>query len=111
MTLSNTRCTRFSRILPVFALVMGMGLPVSIMAADNPADVPTQEPGIYLHRFQFDPPQGTQPRMVAVGGEFNNWSQTEFPMKSDGAGHFVTDVKLGEGAPLFTAFFVEMGRG
>jgi glycosidase len=43
---------------------------------------------------------------VAVGGEFNNWSETEFPMKADGSGHFTADVKLSEG-PHSYRFFVD----
>ena len=46
------------------------------------------------------------PQKVAVGGEFNNWSETGFPMKPDGAGHFVADVKLAEG-PHSYRFFVD----
>ncbi len=101
---SNTRCNRLSRILAVLAAVTGIAMP--IRAADTPVDVPTQEAGFYLHRFEYDPPEGTQPQKVAVGGEFNNWSQTEFPMKPDGAGHFVADVKLAEG-PHSYRFFVD----
>ncbi len=105
-TNSSTQCTRFSRILPLLAMVVSMAGPSLAMAADQAADVPTQDPGIYLHRFQYDPPEGTQPRVVAVGGEFNNWAQTELPMKPDGAGHFVADVKLAEG-PHAYRFFVD----
>lgn len=69
-------------------------------------DIPTKEPGFYLHRFEYDPPPNTSPKSVAVGGEFNNWSETEFPLKPDGAGHFVADVKLAEG-PHSYRFFVD----
>jgi hypothetical protein len=54
------------------ALTLGMG-----MAA--PADVPANDPGFYMHRFEYDPPAAAQPRTVAVGGEFNNWSETASP--------------------------------
>jgi len=66
-------------------------------AAAAPADVPTPEPGFYIHRFEYDPPSTNSPPQVAVGGDFNKWSQTANPMVSDGAGHFVADVKLAEG--------------
>ncbi|HXC99025.1 MAG TPA: hypothetical protein VN048_06770, partial [Verrucomicrobiae bacterium] len=66
-------------------------------AAAAPVDVPTAEPGFYMHRFEYDPPSATSPEQVAVGGDFNKWSQTANPMVSDGAGHFVADVKLAEG--------------
>ena len=93
-------------MLPIVAAVIGGLVPPFVMAADIPADVPAQESGFYLHHFEYDPPEGTRPQMVAVGGEFNNWSQTGFPMKSDGAGHFVADVKLAEG-PHSYRFFVD----
>jgi cyclomaltodextrinase len=76
------------------------------VAADLPVDAPTRDPGFYLHHFEYDPPAGTQPQKAAVGGEFNNFSQTEFPMKADGAGHFVADVRLPEG-PHSYRFFVD----
>jgi glycosidase len=76
------------------------------MAADIPVDVPTNDAGFYLHHFEYDPPEGARPQKVFVGGEFNNWSQTEHPMKSDSAGHFVADVKLAEG-PHSYRFFVD----
>jgi len=59
-----------------------------------------------MHRFEYDPPAGAQPRTVAVGGEFNNWSEIGIPMKPDGAGHFIADVKLAEG-PHAYRFFVD----
>jgi glycosidase len=77
-----------------------------VAAAELAVDVATKEPGFYIHHFEYDPPAGTQPQKVAVGGEFNNWSATEFPMKSDGAGHFVANVKLAEG-PHAYRFFVD----
>ena len=80
-------------------LALGMG-----MAA--PADGPANDPGFYMHRFEYDPPAGAQPRTVAVGGEFNNWSEIGIPMKPDGAGHFIADVKLAEG-PHAYRFFVD----
>src|ERR1700685_1118748 len=75
-----------------------------LMAADAAVDVPAPEPGFYLHHFEYDPPAGPQPQKVAVGGEFNNWSETGFPMKPDGAGHFVADVKLAEGPHSYRFF-------
>ena len=75
-------------------------------AASSPVDIATKDPGFYLHRFEYDPPANTSPKSVAVGGEFNNWSETEFPLKPDGAGHFVTDVRLAEG-PHSYRFFVD----
>jgi glycosidase len=77
-----------------------------VMAADATVDVPASEPGFYMHRFEFDPPQGSQPRKIAVGGEFNNWSESGYPMQPDGAGHFIADVKLAEG-PHSYRFFVD----
>jgi hypothetical protein len=76
------------------------------MGTAAPAEAPANEPGFYVHRFESDPPAGAQPGHVAVGGEFNNWSQTGFPMKPDGAGHFIADVKLAEG-PHAYRFFVD----
>jgi len=64
------------------------------------------EPGFYFHHFEYDPPAGATPQKVSVGGEFNNWSETEFPMTPDGHGHFVADVKLAEG-PHAYSFFVD----
>ncbi len=66
-------------------------------AATAPVDVPTTESGFYMHRFEYDPPPTNSPKQVAVGGDFNKWSQTANPMVSDGAGHFVADVMLAEG--------------
>jgi cyclomaltodextrinase len=74
--------------------------------ASAAADVPTHDPGFYLHHFEYDPPEGVHPQKVVVGGAFNNWSETEFPMQPDGAGHFVADVKLAEG-PHSYRFFVD----
>ena len=80
-------------------LAVGMGALLSgvLLAADAPVDVPTSEPGVYLHHFVYEPAQGAHPQKVVVGGEWNNWSETALPMKPDGAGHFATDVKLAEG--------------
>jgi len=75
-----------------------------VTAADPTGDVPTSDAGFYTHHFEYDPPAGAQPQKVAVGGEFNNWSETGFPMKSDGAGHFVADVKLAEGPHSYRFF-------
>src|ERR1039458_8885337 len=101
----NSRNNRLShpRILLAIALAIGSGLAGLIAAADSSVDVATIDPGFYMHHFEFDPPAATQPQKVAVGGEFNNWSETEFPLKPDGAGHFVADVKLAEARTL-TAF-------
>jgi cyclomaltodextrinase / maltogenic alpha-amylase / neopullulanase len=77
-----------------------------VIAADTTVDVPDKTPGFYLHHFEYDPPTGVRPQAVAVGGEFNNWSQTEFPMKQDGSGNFTADVKLSEG-PHSYRFFVD----
>jgi cyclomaltodextrinase len=97
--LSDSRCNLLSRrgILLALAVVMGAAMTRLVMATDTTVDVSTHDPGFYMHHFEFDPPANTQPRQVAVGGEFNNWSGADFPMKSDGAGHFVADVKLAEG--------------
>jgi cyclomaltodextrinase / maltogenic alpha-amylase / neopullulanase len=94
-------------ILP-YRVVAGIGCVLAglAIAADMTADVPAKEPGFYLHHFEYAPADGTKPRNVAVGGEFNNWSETEFPMKPDGAGHFVAAVKLAEG-PHSYRFFVD----
>ena len=104
----NSRNNRLShpRILLAIALAIGCGLAGLIAAADSSVDVATIDPGFYMHHFEFDPPAATQPQKVAVGGEFNNWSETEFPLKPDGAGHFVADVKLAEG-PHSYRFFVD----
>ena len=82
----------------------------SAQAADvaAPVDVPTSEPGYYIHHFDYDPPSTNSPQQVAVGGDFNKWSQEANPMVSDGAGHFVADVKLAEG-PYAYRFYVNGG--
>jgi glycosidase len=90
-------------LLAVAAVAAVTGL---VMAADTTVDVPAQDPGFYLHHFEYDPPSGTQPQKVAVGGEFDNWSETAYPMKADASGHFVADVKLAEG-PHSYRFFVD----
>ena len=77
-------------------------------AAAAPVDVPTAESGFYMHRFEYDPPSTNSPQQVAVGGDFNKWSQTANPMVSDGAGHFVADVKLVEG-PYAYRFYINGG--
>src|SRR5581483_2449076 len=89
-------------------LVLGAGCVVTglVMAADTAADVPAKDPGFYLHHFEYTPPDGAKPQKAAVGGEFNNWSETEFPLKPDGAGHWTADVKLAEG-PHAYRFFVD----
>ena len=76
------------------------------VAAAGAVDVPSRDPGFYLHHFEYDPPDGARPQKVTVGGEFNNWSETEFPMQADGQGHFTADVKLAEG-PHAYRFFVD----
>src|ERR1035438_3716788 len=91
---------RFPRLWILFGLAAVMG------AAMLPVDVPTNDAGYYLHHFEYDPPRGTQPQKVSVGGAFNNWSETDFSMKPDGEGHFVADVKLAEG-PYAYRFFVD----
>jgi glycosidase len=94
----------------ILATLVGTAMTALVMSADVAADVtvdvPAHDPGFYLHHFEYDPPAGTQPQKVAVGGEFNNFSETGFPMKPDGAGHFVADVKLAEG-PHSYRFFVD----
>jgi glycosidase len=90
-----------TRILFCLAAVFGAAMPVTAAG-----DVPTNEPGIYLHHFEYDPPAGTAPQKVSVGGEFNNWAESGTPMKADGQGHFVADVKLAEG-PHSYRFFVD----
>jgi glycosidase len=86
----------------MLAAAIGSGLSGAVAAVD----VPAKSPGFYLHHFEYDPPAGAQPQKVAVGGEFNNWSETEFPLKPDGAGHFAADVELAEG-PHSYRFFVD----
>ncbi len=92
----------------LWSLTLGAGCVLAglLMAAEMAVDVPAKEPGFYLHHFEYDPPEGTRPQKVAVGGEFNNWSETEYPLKSDGAGHWTADVKLAEG-PHSYRFFVD----
>jgi len=96
----NTR-TLYRRV--VLTLALGFAAGVALAFA---ADAPANEPGFYIHHFEYDPAAGVRPEKVAVGGEFNNWSETEFPMKPDGAGHFAADVKLAEG-PHAYRFFVD----
>jgi glycosidase len=93
-------------ILSAFAVVMAAATAWLVVAADTTVDVPSNDPGFYLHHFEYDPPEGTRPQRVAVGGEFNNWSETGFPMQPDATGHFVADVKLAEG-PHSYRFFVD----
>src|SRR5580700_11840304 len=88
------------------SLILALALAVVAEAA---VDVPAGDPGFYLHHFEYDPPEGAHPQKVAVGGEFNNWAETGFPMKLDSAGHFVADVKLAEG-PHAYRFFVDGDR-
>lgn len=92
--------------LLVIATLAGTVMTGLVMAIDSTVDVPTRDAGFYSHHFEYDPPAGTQPQKVAVGGEFNNFSETGYPMKPDGAGHFVADVKLPEG-PHSYRFFVD----
>jgi len=89
------------------SLVLGAGCVLGLLtAADTAVDVPAKEPGFYLHHFEYDPPPGASPQKVAVGGEFNDWSETGFPLKADSAGHWTADVKLAEG-PHAYRFFVD----
>ena len=92
----------------LLAVLAGAGAALTGLAeaSDAKVDVPADEPGFYMHRFEYDPPEGARPQSVAVGGEFNNWSEAGFPMKPDDAGHFVADVKLAEG-PHSYRFFVD----
>ena len=92
----------------LLAVLAGAGAALTglVMASDAKVDVPANELGFYVHRFEYDPPEGAKPQSIAAGGEFNNWSETGFPMKPDGAGHFVADVKLAEG-PHSYRFFVD----
>jgi glycosidase len=80
-------------------------LPLPEPAAAAPVDVPTGEAGYYLHRFEYDPPATNAPQQVFVGGDFNQWSPVANPMRPDGAGHFVAEVKLAEG-PYAYQFYV-----
>ncbi len=93
-------------VLCIVAAAIGACVSGIVTAADSTVDIPDKTLGFYLHHFEYDPPAGTQPQAVAVGGEFNNWSQTEFPMKLDGSGHFTAEVKLSEG-PHSYRFFVD----
>jgi glycosidase len=90
-----------TRILFCLAAVFAAAIPGTAAG-----DVPTNVPGIYLHHFEYDPPAGATPQRVSVGGEFNNWAESGIPMKADGQGHFVADVKLTEG-PHSYRFFVD----
>jgi cyclomaltodextrinase / maltogenic alpha-amylase / neopullulanase len=105
---SDLRCNLLSRgwILLVLALVMVASMTPPAVATDKTVDLPAADPGFYMHHFEYDPPAGARPQRVAVGGEFNNWSETGFPMMSDGSGHFVADVRLAEG-PHSYRFFVD----
>ena len=104
MTFSSLRTNR--RALFALVVVVGAATTGFVMAADSAVDTPARDPGFYLHHFEYTPAPNTQPGQVAVGGEFNNWSTSEFPMKPDGNGHFVADVKLAEG-PHSYRFFVD----
>jgi hypothetical protein len=70
-----------TRILFCLAAVFGAAMPGTAAG-----DVPTNDPGVYLHHFEYDPPAGTTPQTVSVGGEFNNWAESGIPMKADGQG-------------------------
>ena len=63
-------------------------------------------PGIYLHHFEYIRPRQPRLERSQSAGEFNNWSDPPIPMKPDGRGHFVADVKLAEG-PHSYRFFVD----
>ena len=103
----NARNNLLSHPGALSAIAVGIGCAAGLIAAaDSSVDAASKDPGFYMHHFEYDPPTGTEPQKVAVGGEFNNWSETEFPMKPDGAGHFVADVKLAEG-PHAYRFFVD----
>jgi len=90
-----------TKLLLCLAAVLGAAMPGTAAV-----DVPTADPGVYLHHFEYDPPAGATPQKVSVGGEFNNWSESAILMKADGQGHFVADVKLAEG-PHSYRFFVD----
>src|ERR1035438_3102131 len=92
----------------LLAVLVGAGAALTglVMASDAKVDVPANELGFYVHRFEYDPPEGARPKSIAVGGGFNNWSENGFPMKPDGAGHFVADVKLAEGPHSYPFFVV-----
>ncbi len=85
--------------------LLAFGVVVSF-ASFTQADSPTAEPGVYLHHFEYDPPSTNLPQQIAVGGDFNKWSPTANPMVSDGAGHFVADLKFAEG-PYAYRFYVD----
>ncbi|MBZ5585751.1 MAG: alpha-glucosidase C-terminal domain-containing protein [Acidobacteriia bacterium] len=105
---SNSQCDLALRLwIPAAVAVAVIAAFTGIaMAAGATADAPAGTPGFYLHHFEYDPPAGAAPQKVAVGGEFNNWADSGFPMKPDGAGHFVADVELAEG-PHSYRFFVD----
>lgn len=103
---SHSSRNHWQRVLCLLAIGISLGLRGFALQIVQNVDVPTKDPGFYLHHFEYDPPRGTQPRSVTVAGEFNNWSTTQFPMKLDGAGHYVADVKLSEG-PHAYRFFVD----
>src|SRR6185312_4728322 len=94
-----------SGIWPFAASLIAIGTVISVAnstradaQSQTPSvDRPTAEPGIYTHHFEYDAPSTNSAEHVAVGGDFNKWSPTANPMVSDGAGHFIADVKLAEG--------------
>ena len=88
------------------AALIAAALTCLATASDPRVDAPSHEQGFYVHHFVYTPPAGTQPHTVTVGGDFNNFSENGFPMKRDGGGHFVADVKLAEG-PHAYRFFVD----
>jgi glycosidase len=90
----------------VLAAAIGLAAAGCGFAVAATPDVAAKEPGFYIHRFEYDPPAGAKPQKVVVGGAFNNWSEAEYPMKPDDAGHFVADVKLAEGIHAYR-FFVD----
>jgi cyclomaltodextrinase len=96
-------------VVSLLAVSAAVGF-ASFTQADSPdaapMDLPTAEPGIYTHHFEYNPASTNLPQQVAVGGDFNKWSQTANPMVSDGAGHFVADLKLAEG-PYAYRFYVD----
>jgi cyclomaltodextrinase / maltogenic alpha-amylase / neopullulanase len=104
MTRSHT--SSFSRPLFPLGICMALATVGFVVATVQAADVPAKDPGFYMHHFEYGPADGAKPQKVVVAGAFNNWSEIEFPMKPDGAGHFVADVKLAEG-PHSYRFFVD----
>src|SRR5271168_5028782 len=66
-----------------FARAQSLPLPASAASVD----VPAREAGYYLHHFVYDAPATKPPQRVFVGGDFNLWSPTANPMRSDDAGH------------------------